>query len=227
MVGRGSPKPAMGVRFSPPLLASNHCSSTSLVVNLIMRQGGLAPILIIIIIAFVAGLGYWGYRLGTGSLPQPETASTESGLKANWKTYTYNKCEIPPPVSLSFSYQIPSSWKEAVSTNEDYSSMSTYSYIGPGLTFRISCGVGFGGAGPACGDEGEFIQDKFEVNGKIVSGCLETYKKTNTLILRWTYAEPDVGNENKPQFEFSAEGKDTPENRQLINQILSTFKFTQ
>ena len=68
-----------------------------------MRQNGFAPILIVILIAAVAGLG--GFliysqqpkttlpqkQVATSSTPQPtpdETVNTEASRSANWKTYT-------------------------------------------------------------------------------------------------------------------------------------------
>ena len=184
----------------------------------------IMSVLLIVTVA-IAGLFYFQIQKLSKELskyqvqlsPTP-TATTDP--TANWKTYNHDKCGNFPD-KLPFSYKIPPTWKE--STEESASCCTTYVYTDPKMIFKITCGNGFGGGG--CGLTNALIQDKFEVGGKTISSCLEKTKDTGKLSLRLTYLNPNKDPHNKPGISFEAEGEDVPENRQFINQILSTFKF--
>ena len=62
-----------------------------------MRQKGFAPVLIIVLIAILGGLGYWGYKSDITTAPlfnrrlMSFRSSQNTDLTANWKTYTNSK----------------------------------------------------------------------------------------------------------------------------------------
>ncbi|MCX6706286.1 MAG: hypothetical protein NTV24_04275, partial [Candidatus Woesebacteria bacterium] len=96
-----------------------------------------------------------------------------------------------------------------------------YKYQNKDTNFEITCGSGFGGGG--CGLANQKIQDKFFANGTEINGCLERNITNKTVNLWLTYLTLGT---DKPTFSFTASAGDTNDNVNLINQILSTFKFT-
>jgi hypothetical protein len=86
---------------------------------LIVRQKGVAPILVLLIIAVLGGLGFWGYKteIIRISLPQKETASVSNSPSPttdptkDWKTYT--------DTTYNFSFKYPNSGSVKTNSKRD------------------------------------------------------------------------------------------------------------
>ena len=166
-----------------------------------------AILLAVIVLFLVAGFFIYQHFQLSG-----KSTTTE------WKTYLNSSCgNFPSP--MPFSVKIPQDWTETIQGGKD-KDFTSYVYQSKNTNVTITCGSGFGGGG--CGVLYPEVQNEFLIDGKEVSGCMESNQTNKIVTLRLTYLIFDT---TKPGFSFEASTVDTPENRNLINQILLSFKY--
>ncbi|MFA5025900.1 MAG: hypothetical protein WC503_05330 [Candidatus Shapirobacteria bacterium] len=161
----------------------------------------------------------------------PSTVTQEIGITSttipttdptiNWKTYTHDKCgNWPTNQTVSFVYKLPQEMTEIISNK--FSCCTDYTYSSADLSITFTCGDGFGGG---CDGDTPTIQDVFKTANSTISGCLKKY--SNKIGLHDTYIIPTSSDKlDHPGISITAQGTDSTKNIQLINQIISTFKFT-
>lgn len=176
-------------------------------------------ILILVIIALIAlaTIIYFVNQINrlkveTTDLPQPQ--SEESTNQANnedrtgWKNYNLKSCgKLLPDPQISFS--IPSFWKSSIEEKDYIAQHIINGNDGEKLT--ITCGDGLGGG---CDDWGEIV-----LGDKSLPVCPG---KENGII----YKSNISGSSNDIGFELDVQYPDTEEAENTINQILSTFTFS-
>jgi hypothetical protein len=175
----------------------------------------ILSVLVFVLFLAVGILGYQNIQLRKQIVAIP---ATTPDVKADWKTYQHSGCGGYQ--SMPFSVKIPSDWTETVSGGSD-KFFTNYTYQNKDTFFKITCGSGFGGGG--CGLSYPSIQDSITVNGSQTGACMEQNSSNNTLTLRLAYL---TFQNIIPGFSFEASVASTPDNKNLINQILSTFVYS-
>ncbi len=174
-------------------------------------KSGFAPIIILILIA--TGIaGYFGYKyFKTTQAVSPTpilTPAPRSNLldplnttqTINGIEFTFNYCGRDEP-KVGFQITLPDNW---ILSSKSDASWASYDFKYASSFFEVACGTGFGG------DCETQYQTNYIVDGKSQKGC---YKNgIGGIFLK----KEDV------TFVLSGEA-----DRQIISQILSTFKFTQ
>jgi len=172
---------------------------------------GFAPILIVLIISLIAGIGYLVLNATSPPFPQP-TLAPESNEKSttSWKNQQIENCgHLIPKTYISFS--IPSNWN--VSTEEsDYWAKHTFGGTSEQIT--IACGDGLGGG---CD---EIFKKEIKLGNETKTACLG---EENDIM----YLSQLGGFAGAVGFTIEATYANSENSKKLINQILSTFKVLE
>jgi hypothetical protein len=171
-------------------------------------------LLILILFLLALGLSFFAwesYRLKSqlGQVqPSPSSIITAS-LTESLPSNTFDNCGSSQP-RVKFSVIPPDDWilekGEGSEIFQEYKITKGEEWVG------ITCGTGFGGGG--CPQNNLAV---LKINGQNVSSCVGTNSETNKVDLNLSYLEYR-GN----TFSFTG----SVNNRQTLDQILSTFKFS-
>lgn len=201
-----------------------------------MSQKGLAPILIVLILAVLIG-GYLVYQNQPKPTPSPQPTnqlSPASDETANWKTYTNSKygfsfkypsdLVVSEPGSIRLTNEVPMS---QVASDKYINILIFVHSIDPQIDLK------------------KWVEKDTTRNrpdgtvGSIVVGTIENYKSSS--LQGFTYhggAEVNIKHvviQKKDNiidftldcYQTGCSYKDNPDAERIFNQILSTFKFTQ
>lgn len=132
----------------------------------------------------------------------------------SWKSYTHSSCGVNAETQL-FSIEVPANMAENNNSNERGFGYYTYS-IDKDNYLELSCGTGIRNG---C-DKANQID--FVINGEKVGGCLEKNTSNGKIEFSVDYWS---SNERFPRMFFSGQFDDTPENVNLIKDVVSSFKY--
>lgn len=167
------------------------------------KQKGLAPILIVLLIATAIG-GYLIYS-GKINLPQKQTTQTETltGETANWKTYRGESVYTNDGSSM-FTIRYPSDWL--------LEGNILYPFGKKDLAYKIVLGAGgHGGPGPQ--------------ETKTFPGGSAKYYWNKNEFAAGGYASFAADNKNVYIFEVTVPKDKEVEYQKIFDQMLATFKF--
>lgn len=142
----------------------------------------------------------------------PTPTPTAAPIPADWKTITFKGCNTK---NSNFTYKIktPKAWNSTLSENNEY--RTNYRLTNSNAYIEISCDtMGVGSA--VCSDDK--VDNPFKISNAIQNGCYWESTPTGTPYGAEYHLENPFGT-----FLFTVYGVD----QQLLDQILSTFKFTR
>lgn len=133
-----------------------------------------------------------------------------------WKKYSDDRCAGDINEETKFNIEVPEDWTiEKVVT---FVSNTYYEFTGPQGWFQVTCGYAFGGAG--CPK-----YSTIRLKERETTGCLTEFTKDGEKILSLGLAFLEVDKKTGKTFAFDAQLKSTPENRTLLDKILTSFEL--
>jgi len=169
---------------------------------------GFAPLLIVLVLALIGFVAYNVFRPRSVPTPSPSPTPTQDPT-ASWKTYTSDYCGTSNP-KTKFSISIPSNWNSTVQEDKIWAKHSLSGEKGE--KFTVICGIGFGGG---CDPKDK---KEIKIGNKTQLGCYG--EQEGRVYLSQVGAQAgEVG------VTIEADFPNDEESKEILNKILSTFRF--